>query len=859
MIFFICALVSLSAVNAVNDDNTVISNTTSVHSQDITPDNVENSKIESNCIEKNMISSNDNTSDKIITDTDTNTRVEQQSISKNNKENKTSNTLLTTSISIDNITYAKKGATTNINAVIVDSNNNPVTRGDVVVKINGLTINKLTLNGSNKISINYDSSALRAKLYNITIKYGRNSQYDQTISESKLRIVSKVTSYTHSEILDAANRTTNYIRKYDVLPNYVTIATDHVLMNDFLYMLLCSINSTARVYNGEFSSYVSLSTTNCDGQRIYQSEYMNLADSIKQCYIVNGRQPQNFVSSVGNLSFDDVLYFYSRVVSYEYEHGAYSYFGTVIKLNNTNDYYHNTKQKINIDLTSYKVYANTKAQITANLTYGDGTAVDNVLVAFKINGLSIGSAKASEGVATINFTVPNWGAKDYTLVAKVGESGSNYATNKTSKFTVLSDQTTNNTTTTTRNTKINVDSIIFGKINNTVKLVATITDTKGVGVNTGKVAFKVNQKTVGVVDVSNSKATLSYYPSGLTAKMYNLSVVYSGDTGYNASRTESKLKILTHLSVYNYSEILDGANRTKVFIETYNALPNYVTLNGDHVSMCDFLYLLTQAINKSSAYVDGEFSHTQSTSKTNCYDQKITKDNYMALANTIAKYYAENGKQPATFKSNVGNMSFEDTVYFYTRAVAFIYNNDIMPAYGTVLDYSGGSNDGSSDISSLVGNNTYSSDYEKYLDKTANCQVNDSAIKSAVKKAINGVSGSYNQAKAIFDYVNDLTSYSYYYNTRNGALKTLSLKYGNCVDMSHLVIAMFRTAGLPARYVHGQNCRFRSGLVVGHVWAEVYVNGKWYSCDATSNSNSFGKIVNWSSCTSTTRYISLPF
>ena len=36
-------------------------------------------------------------------------------------------------------------------------------------------------------------------------------------------------------------------------------------------------------------------------------------------------------------------------------------------------------------------------------------------------------------------------------------------------------------------------------------------------------------------------------------------------------------------------------------------------------------------------------------------------------------------------------------------------------------------------------------------------------------------------------------------------------------------------------------------------------DGKWYKCDGTSNSNTFGNIVNWNSCGSITRYISLPF
>ena len=95
-------------------------------------------------------------------------------------------------------------------------------------------------------------------------------------------------------------------------------------------------------------------------------------------------------------------------------------------------------------------------------------------------------------------------------------------------------------------------------------------------------------------------------------------------------------------------------------------------------------------------------------------------------------------------------------------------------------------------------------------------------------------------------------------NTRRGAIKTLQDGLGNCVDQSHLLLGMYRTANIPARYCHA-TCYFRSGLVVGHVWVECYVNGKWYSCDTTSNQNTFNNIVNWGSCSTINRYTEIYF
>ena len=117
--------------------------------------------------------------------------------------------------------------------------------------------------------------------------------------------------------------------------------------------------------------------------------------------------------------------------------------------------------------------------------------------------------------------------------------------------------------------------------------------------------------------------------------------------------------------------------------------------------------------------------------------------------------------------------------------------------------------------------------FEAYLKATKNCEVTNSKIKNLAAK-FNSYTSTLTKAKAIFNQLNKITSYSGYYNTRYGAVGTLNRGYGNCVDMAHLLNAVARASGIP-------------------------------KCDLTSNSNSFGSIVNWNRCGSITRYISLPF
>ncbi len=120
---------------------------------------------------------------------------------------------------------------------------------------------------------------------------------------------------------------------------------------------------------------------------------------------------------------------------------------------------------------------------------------------------------------------------------------------------------------------------------------------------------------------------------------------------------------------------------------------------------------------------------------------------------------------------------------------------------------------------------------------------------------------TYNNTVKIFEYVRNNLKYSFYYNTVRGASGTLKDMKGNCVDHSHLLVALARAAGIPARYVHG-TCTFKkSGNTYGHVWAQLYVNGRWYSADATSLSNTLGVINSWYTNTYILKniYASLPF
>ena len=134
---------------------------------------------------------------------------------------------------------------------------------------------------------------------------------------------------------------------------------------------------------------------------------------------------------------------------------------------------------------------------------------------------------------------------------------------------------------------------------------------------------------------------------------------------------------------------------------------------------------------------------------------------------------------------------------------------------------------------------------KKYLTSCKNCQVKNKEIQNLAKTLTSNLKSDYEKGKKIFNWVRDNIQYKKYRNTRRGAVKTLQTKKGNCVDQSHLLIALSRASGIPARYVKGGNCKFTSGYVSGHVWAQMYINEKWVVADTTSLKNTLGKIKNW--------------
>lgn len=365
-----------------------------------------------------------------------------------------------------------------------------------------------------------------------------------------------------------------------------------------------------------------------------------------------------------------------------------------------------------------------------------------------------------------------------------------------------------------------------------------------------------------------SDKNLSVIPAAEIRKYIN-STVSNGASGYALFRygwldkaffggstkpqSNAKSAVGTSATVkYTVNDIKSAASRVKAYIESNKRLPNYVNMGARQVTMPQFLRLLTAGLLQVNRGSNGSIilKSVSAPSKPTS-DQKsgnISKSEYIAMAGRIISFMDTNGKAPNYASSSLGKIQYETLVYMYSRIMNFYGTNNVLPNYATTKPWQSADNP---DVPAEL---------KKYLQPTRNCQSNDSRIKSLASSITQGATTKYDKAVRLFNWVRDNIGYTFYYDTRYGALGTLNSKTANCVDTSHLLAALSRAAGIPAKYVHGV-CKFSSGTWYGHVWTQIYVNGKWYNADAISYRNSFGVINNWDTSSWTLKgiYAELPF
>jgi len=441
-----------------------------------------------------------------------------------------------------------------------------------------------------------------------------------------------------------------------------------------------------------------------------------------------------------------------------------------------------------------------------------GKPVNDVRVKIKINGINYVKKTNSSGKAyqDIGLNIGYYAVKSFV-------SSSCYKSNDVTKHILVDG---------TKFVASEKHVLVGSDVTYSVKLL----NGKKNPIKNSKVTFTCGGKTY--TDTTNSNGVAKVKLGKLSAGNHNIKFT---DGSYSDS---SKISVVNKVTL---KQILTSSKNVKSYIEKYHKLPSSVEIGDVKFSTAEYLYLASKAIvnlksgDKSSISV----KDVDDPKNPGSASDMGNLENYLATAKKVVSTMESKGIAPNSVSSDVGTIGYKGLVYAFARVNAFYNSNDRLPSYVSIDSLSGGS----STNSKINPKNTISN-LAAYLAASTNCQVNSAKIKELVAKLTKGLTSETAKAKAIFNYVRDTVSYSFYYNTKYGALGTLNSKTGNCVDHAHLLVAMYRTADLPARYAHG-TCTFSSGSTYGHVWAQVLIGDTWTVSDATSSRNSLGSVANW--------------
>lgn len=132
-------------------------------------------------------------------------------------------------------------------------------------------------------------------------------------------------------------------------------------------------------------------------------------------------------------------------------------------------------------------------------------------------------------------------------------------------------------------------------------------------------------------------------------------------------------------------------------------------------------------------------------------------------------------------------------------------------------------------------------DIRDYLKSEEGINLNDELIQRTAKSIVGEIGNPYLKGKAIYDFIVENIDYENVEDVSGVQYprETLTIKRGNCADITKLFIVLARACGIAARQVDGvvfepNVSRRKSIQKNGHAWAEIYLpKYGWFPVDPT--------------------------
>lgn len=487
---------------------------------------------------------------------------------------------------------------------------------------------------------------------------------------------------------------------------------------------------------------------------------------------------------------------------------------------------------------------------------GNGKALSKKTVTFVFNGSTYKKTTNSKGVASL--AIGAQAGKSYKLsYSYAGDSYYNRSSSGNINLWVKLSTSLKNS---------------GNSIMNDSSYVVTLKDGDGKVLSGKTLTFTFDGKTVK--NTTDSKGQAYLLMSESSPKTVALTYKFDGDSVYTASSGSVNLDVKSD-KVFTFNQIAQSASNLREFVELKGYVPSTISVNGIKINMTTFAYLMAKSVENinNGKKLDVEvinISSNYTNEGSSSINAALNKSDYLVLVNKLINHSIDQDRLPNYIETSIGKISPNLYIFGLSKALDFYRLNNRLPNYVTLnakeVDGTPGSDvtkrgntsqykAGLNEIQSLT-----SAQLAQYLKASGNDAIN-SQIQTLANQLTSGKSTVWAKAEAIFNWVRDNVDYEYYANTKYKATGTLSNKRGNCCDHANLIVALCRAADIPARFSQGKNCKFSSGLNTGHVWAQIYVDGVWYSADATSSRNKLGNIQNWNTNSFTLhgQYVHLSF
>ena len=446
---------------------------------------------------------------------------------------------------------------------------------------------------------------------------------------------------TMSQIKNAADTVQSYIETNHTLPDHVTILGSKVSMPNFLKLeTMFLTNANNNLYQsiplGNYGTAPNPSESITGGD-LNSADYLSAASDISTFMDTNGRAP-NYKDTVrGYIRYESLVYIYAEIInsaSNKLRLPDYITLTPWTTVTNSNTVFINMDQ-ISAAVWTVKNYVETNQALPGSVNISGRQITMPQFLRLEIIALKNINAGLYQSIVLQSYSAPS------------------------SPSETLSEG------------KISIDNYL-----NAVANIKSYMDTNGQAPNyawTSKGDMRYENL------IYTYSQILNYYNVVNTLPQYVTVVPWS---------------VISNPSTvtFSVSQIINGAETVKSYIETNHVLPANVNISGTLVSMPQFLKLLTTTLQKLNGTYAGPLVLTSYGLPTDTPETAqggvLNQTQYLDLARNVEFFMYGDRRAPNYQNSSLGNINYPSLIYTFSQILTSYKKSPTLPDLITVRPWS---------------------------------------------------------------------------------------------------------------------------------------------------------------------------